>query len=159
MAIAQRQYEGTIARPRANARHSALGAARGVPRSLAALPRPYNEAVSPRPARRPAVDGRPVRSRPQVAWGPLFRPILVAGGLAATLVVYVSGYAQMTHAGYERVHLQNQQRDLQVEQQILRSDLLLHHNREAVEQWAGLHGFTRGSAAPLVVHREAPEGR
>jgi AraC-like DNA-binding protein len=63
----------------------------------------------------------------------------------------------MTRAGYERAWLQNQQHSLQVEQQLLRSDLLLRHNKESVQRWAEQHGFSRASATPLVVHAEVAE--
>ena len=86
---------------------------------MAIAQRPYPELL-PRPAARPASRRLPAprthRAGNRVAIGPFLRPMLVASGLTVALVTYISGYAQMTGAGYQRVRLQAQQRGLRAEQ-------------------------------------------
>jgi hypothetical protein len=123
---------------------------------VAIAQRPYPELL-PRPAARPlprrVPASRPYRAGSRVAIGPFLRPMLVASGLTVALVTYVSGYAQMTGAGYQRVRLQAQQRGLRAEQNVLHSDLILHRTREEIETWAAGHCFAHVSGDQYVIHR------
>ena len=78
--------------------------------------------------------------------------MLVASGLTVALVTYISGYAQMTGAGYQRVRLQAQQRGLRAEQNVLHSELILHRTREEIQTWASSHGFVHVSTDQYVLH-------
>ena len=122
---------------------------------MAIAQRPYPELLS-RPAARPTSRRIPAprtrRAGSRLAIGPFLRPMLVASGLTVALVTYISGYAQMTSAGYQRVRLQAQQRGLRAEQNVLHSELILHRTREEIQTWASSHGFVHVSTDQYVLH-------
>lgn len=85
--------------------------------------------------------------------------MLVAGGLTVALVAYLSGYAQMTSAGYQRARLQSERRSLLREQQALHSEILIQRNPDQVEAWAGQHGLVHVSAAPVALNALPASGQ
>jgi hypothetical protein len=89
--------------------------------------------------------------------------MLAATVLATGLVTYLSGYAQMTHAGYQRVKLQTEERNLRAEQNALLTKKNEQVGKDYVEQWAVSHGFVKPATPPLVLQcmslATAREGR
>lgn len=104
----------------------------------------------------PAPQARPraqVRARRRVAHRPLIASIGAAVVLAATLLAYVAGHAQMTAVNYQRVRLVRQMQSLQAQQQQLKAELIKRRNRDAVEAWAKANGMVRAEGAQMVLGR------
>ena len=140
MAIAQRSYPAVAARPATS------------PNRAVRKPTPIAT-----PIRRPARPG----ARMSVA--PLLRPMLAATLLATALVSYLSGHAQMTSAGYQRVKLQAEERDLRAQQHLLQTRKTEQGKTDNIAKWAEAHGFVKPIDPPMSLSalpmRIAEEGR
>jgi hypothetical protein len=85
--------------------------------------------------------------------------MLAATVLATVLVSYLSGHAQVTHAAFQRVKLQMEERNLRAEQNALITRKNEQSGKNLVEQWAESHGFVKPATPPLVLQCISREGR
>ena len=72
--------------------------------------------------------------------------------VAASLVMYVSGYARMTGVNYQRVKIKREISLLQTQHELLATQLIQRGSKEAVETWA-LGNKMAPPSVPAVVLR------
>jgi len=82
-----------------------------------------------------------------------------AGLLAALLVGYLYGHAQMTQASYFRVKLQKEEQAVRTEQNALTVRKNEKTGKDTVELWADSHGFIKPQTPPIVLQYVSREGR
>ncbi len=98
---------------------------------------------------------RPARPGARMSVAPLLRPMLAATLLTTTLVSYLSGHAQMTSAGYQRVKLQVEERNLRAELNLLQASRNEQGRKDTIARWADTRGFVMPASEPMVLSSTA----
>ncbi len=71
---------------------------------------------------------------------------------AASLVMYISGYARMTGVNYQHVKIRHSISTLESQHQLLATELIRRSHKEAVEAWASSNHMAPPSIPAVVLH-------
>jgi hypothetical protein len=112
-----------------------------------------SRAVNPSTYRQPA-SGAPVRSheaeRPHVVFRDIAMPVAFAIVVALALILYIAGYALVTSANYDRIHLKARMASVRSENEVIQGEIDGQSSHESVAAWTRTNNMVDG-VAPVVI--------
>lgn len=124
---------------------------------MAAVPKYQNRTAATRldalaPARR--------FSRGENTFATFWTPTAVALTVALALVLYIGGYARYAAAYYQQMHIQEQIRQVTIENDALRAEIDRQRGRDSVATWASTNKMVRTTTpSAIVCGMASTEGR